>query len=59
MFPDSDFYGGRTGVRGHEIVLAYAVAKNVSFGLDYYLADVIEGDENQQRLLQADLVVKF
>jgi hypothetical protein len=59
IFPDSDFYGGKTNVTGHEIVLTYAVARSVSLGLDYYLAEMIEGDEDQQSVLQADLVVKF
>ncbi len=59
VFPDSDFYGGRTNVTGHEIVLKYALAKNVSFGLDYYLAEMIDGDHDQQNLLQADFEFKL
>jgi hypothetical protein len=36
IFPDSDFYGGATGVKGMENVLEIGLAKNLSFTVDYY-----------------------
>lgn len=59
VFPDSDFYGGATGVRGHEFVFQYAVAKNIVLGLDYYRAEKVEGDRNPLDTLQLDCVFKF
>ena len=59
VFPDSDFYGGKTGVAGHEVVLNYTLAKHFTFGVDYYRAWKIDGDEDPQDLLQVDWVVKF
>ena len=58
-FPDSDRLGGATNVKGHEWILEYGLAKNVTLGLDYYLDDVITGSENRQKLIQADLNLKF
>lgn len=55
---DSDFYGGETGVDGMELELKLGLTKNVTFALDFYKTDLIEGD-NEQDILQADLVVKF
>ena len=36
ILPDSDFYGGATGVKGVESILEIGLAKNMSFALDYY-----------------------
>ena len=59
VFPDSDFYGGATGVRGHEFVFQFAVAENIILGLDYYRAEKTEGDENPLDVFQLDCVFKF
>ena len=61
FLPDSDFYGGATGVKGSEVEFKLGLAKHVSFGIDYYL-DVkpINGDtDKEQKVLQADLVIKW
>jgi polyhydroxyalkanoate synthesis regulator phasin len=58
-FPDSDRYGGSTNIKGHEWILEYGLAKNVTLGLDYYQDDFITGTENRQKLIQADLNLKF
>ena len=58
FLPDSDFYGGATGVEGMEVELKLGLTKHVSFALDYYNAEPIDGD-NTQDVLQADFVVKF
>ncbi len=61
--PDSDFYGGATGVKGSEFELALGVYKNVTFGVDYYMTEPIRlapgALSMDQDLLQLDLVVKF
>ncbi len=60
-FPDSDFYGGATGVKGNEIEFKLGLAKHVTFGIDYYF-DVESqdgGSNKEQDLLQADLVLKW
>jgi hypothetical protein len=59
VFPDSDFYGGSTGVRGHEFIFQYAVAKSIVLGLDYYRAEKIEDDKDPLDTLQLDCVFKF
>jgi len=58
-FPDSDFFDGDTGVKGHEAILTFGLTKHVTFGLDYYFAQEIDDPELEQHLLQADLVLKF
>ena len=58
-FPDSDFYGGRTGVSGHEAIFTFGLAKNVNVGLDYYNTRQVRGPENTQHLFQADLNLRF
>ena len=58
MFPDSDFLGGATGVEGSEIEVKLGLHKNVTLGLDYYMAEEIDGDKDP-KLLQLDLIVKW
>lgn len=57
-FPDSDFFDGETGVKGHEFILAFGIFKNTELGFDYYYAKQIDSGEDQ-KLLQVDLVTKF
>tara|TARA_B100000214_G_scaffold373008_1_gene352441 strand:+ start:108 stop:1319 length:1212 start_codon:yes stop_codon:yes gene_type:complete len=58
FLPDSDRFGGDTGIKGHEFAINYAFNKNVSLGLDYYATQAY--DENiHQDLLQIDLNMKF
>ncbi len=59
VFPDSDSYGGKTAISGHEFIAQYAVVKNVIFGIDYYNDQRTEGDKDPQNLLQFDCVFKF
>ncbi len=58
-FPDSDRLGGVTDTKGHEWILEYGLSKNVVLGLDYYQDDRITGTKNRQKLIQADLNLKF
>ena len=58
--PDSDFYNGKTGVKGSEYELTFGLRKNVTFGLDYYADQPIVNLSNKNmKVLQVDLVVKF
>lgn len=58
-FPDSDRLGGITEVKGHEVVLEYGLSKNVTLALDYYQDDRIKSAHNRQKLVQADINLKF
>ncbi|MFN3535640.1 MAG: putative porin, partial [Desulfatiglandales bacterium] len=63
-FPDSDFYGGATNVKGHELELTLGIKKYVTLGFDYYKAKPIKklnglDPYNDEKLLQVDLVVKW
>lgn len=58
-FPDSDFYGGGTGVKGHEWIIDYALNKNVILGLDYYYTENIEGTILPENILQVDMKLTF
>ncbi len=57
--PDSDAYGGDTGVKGHEGIFQYGLSKNVTFGLDYYNMKPIADSNSRQHVIQADIVCKF
>ena len=58
---DSDFIGGGTDGKGHEIGLKYKVSENVDAGLTYFLNNRNTGsaDSEDFDLLQADLKLKF
>ncbi len=55
---DSDAMGGSTGIQGSEIEAVVGLAKNVTFGIDYYM---MEDKLNKEELdlIQIDLVLKF
>jgi len=58
VFPDSDFFGGATDVKGHEVILECGLAEHVTAGIDYYRSESISTDVDES-LFQADLVFKF
>lgn len=59
LLPDSDRFGGKTGIEGHEISLEYVLRENIIFGLDYYKSWELANRDNKENLIQADLVFKF
>ncbi len=60
ILPDSDFAGGKTGYKGHELIAQIGLKKNVVFGLDYYMTEEIDStSDKEEKVLQADLVLKF
>ncbi len=58
FLPDSDRYEGRTGIRGHEFLVEYAIMKNVLLAVNYYLSEQ-DTTGSEQDLLQLDLNVRF
>lgn len=60
-FTDSDFRGGGTDARGHEIGGSYQLAKNSTLNLTYFINQIgLELDDKVDfRRLQADLQLKF
>ena len=63
IFPDSDRYGGKTGIRGNEILFTYGLGKNWALELDYYRTDLTTTHSDSrvktENLFQADLNFKF
>jgi hypothetical protein len=59
VFPDSDFYGGATNVKGMEAILNFAFWKNIWLALDYYRAERILGLKQRENLFQVDLNLKY
>ena len=71
ILPDSDRYGGQTGIRSHEVSLAFGLAKNVSVNFDVYRSWLINGrhlgtsatngvsGKVPETLVQVDLNMKF
>jgi len=58
-YPDSDFYGGSTNVKGHEAVLTLGLLRDFAVDLDYYQAQAASGGLKQEKLFQADVNLKF
>ncbi len=61
IFPDSDFAGGGTDGRGHLLTLGYAVAKQWTLNLSYFVNErgANAGRERDYNRLQADLKFKY
>ena len=60
VFTDSDFIGGGTDGRGHEIGFDYQIAKHCKAGVSYFYnkREISSGEKGYHRL-QLDLVFKF
>lgn len=58
-FPDSDFYGGATDVKGYETIFEYGLNKNASIALDYYRTQRVKAEKAVETVLQTDLNFKF
>ena len=59
IFPDSDAYGGATGVEGLELALSIGVTSKSYLGLDIYQMDKQSEEKNQQTLIQLDYTIKL
>lgn len=61
MFTDSDFRGGGTDAKGHELGGSLQLADKTTFSLSYFFNEIgLEADETTDfKRLQADLQLKF
>ena len=67
VLPDSDRYGGKTGMRSHEGIINFGLGKNTSLGLDVYRSwNINRGAPNSspyskspETLVQLDWNMKF
>ena len=59
IFPDSDAFGGKTDIKGHELEIKYGLGKNVYLKIDYYDLKRIIDDSVSSKLLQIDFNFKF
>jgi hypothetical protein len=59
-FTDSDFRGGGTDAKGHEIGGSLQLAKNTAFNVTYFMNTIgLEDEESDFGRLQVDLQLKF
>ena len=59
-FCHSDFIGGGTNGKGHNVSFALGLAKNVSTAISYFMNDIgLEGSTTDYKDLQLDLNFKF
>jgi hypothetical protein len=59
VLPDSDRYGGKTGIRSHEVEFQFGLAKNTYLGLDVYRSWRTYGAKAPETLVQLDWNMKF
>ncbi len=60
ILPDSDRFGGKTGMRAHEMILNFGLSKNTFLGLDYYYAwKIASSHKTPAHTLQVDWNIKF
>ena len=60
FLPDSDVIEGITDVKGTELIFDYAIAKNVTLGVDYYMSETMKATtKKEQNVLQIDCNLKF
>lgn len=59
-FADSDFRGGGTDAKGHEIGGGIALAKNTAFNATYFINKIgLDAEESDFNRLQLDIQLKF
>lgn len=59
VLPDSDRYGGATGIRSHEGELNFGLGKNTFLGFDVYRSWSLIGREAPETLVQVDWNLKW
>lgn len=59
FLPDSDRYGGKTNIRGHEVEFNYGVGKNTWIGFDIYRAQSLAAAAAPETIAQLDWNMKF
>ena len=59
IFPDSDTYGGKTGIKGNKAEFILGVAKNTGLRFAYWNTQNLTGTVLKDKLFMADLNVKY
>ncbi|MDD5566149.1 MAG: putative porin [Candidatus Omnitrophica bacterium] len=59
ILPDSDRYGGKTGIRSHEVMFNYGLSKNTFFGVDVYRSWALASAQAPETIVQLDWNMKF
>lgn len=59
FLPDSDTYGGKTDIKGSELIAQYGLNKNIVLALDYYKIENLHGAIKPETVLQTDIQFKF
>ncbi|MFA5164320.1 MAG: putative porin [Candidatus Omnitrophota bacterium] len=66
IFPDSDFYSGKTNAKGNNVIFQYGVTKNSMLNFEYYdtmnmTRQTKSADSSRlpAQVIQADWIVKF
>lgn len=61
ILPDSDRYGGKTGIKAHEGVFTFGLGKNTYMNIDYYYGSKIASRKLQApaQVVQVDWNLKF
>lgn len=59
ILPDSDRYGGKTGIRSHEVEFQYGLGKNTFLGVDIYRSWAISTTKTPETVVQVDWNLKF
>ena len=58
-YPDSDFFGGSTGVRGQKFQLALGLLRDFALNLTFIESTPITGTLHGERTFQSDINLKF
>lgn len=64
ILPDSDRYNGKTGMKAHEFIFDWGLAKNTWLGINYYYGEQLKGNFSSTQskpasVLQVDWNMKF
>jgi predicted porin len=62
FLPDSDFRGGSTNGKGHEVEVVFGLSKHVTIGLDYYNSELNDnggGEDQKEDLVQVDMILSW
>jgi hypothetical protein len=59
ILPDSDRFGGKTGIRSHEGIFEFGLSKNTALGLDIYRSWGITNSKAASTIVQFDWNMKF
>lgn len=58
-YPDSDFYGGSTNVKGNKFTLTTGILRAFALNFNYFISKPVKGTLKKEKLFQADVNLKF